>query len=397
MDWGTATGLQLGHAADPLAPPVYAPADATELAMTEFVVHPPAGHPPWEPLFLAGDGPDLGRWAADGVRLDPWEDGTHRVGLPIRGRKPLRFLVTRGHWRRGETDPDGRPVPTREFTPGHPAVAHVARFGRDSVRYHPDFPSTQLIHPRPVTVWLPPGYEAEPDRRYPVLYLHDGQNLFDPETAFGGVPWGVDDTAERLIRAGDAEPLLIVGVGNTPDRLKEYGPLDLRPGPWDLARAYGRFVTGELKPFVDRLYRTKPEPEHTGVGGSSMGGLISLAFARWYPEVFGRVMAMSPSLWYDQESTLRNVAGNLNWLSTARVWLDVGGREGATATSQTGNVRRVRRLAKLLRDHGLPADRLKVVVDADAGHDERAWAYRFGQALPWLFPAGLRRHQSDTV
>jgi predicted alpha/beta superfamily hydrolase len=358
--------------------------------MTEFVVRPPAGHPHWEPLFLAGDGDALGQWEAAGVRLDPWEDGTFRKRVEVRGKKPVRFLVTRGHWRRAETDGQGNLFPPREFSPkaGATVEAEVAGFGRDSVKYHPDFPSTQLVHPRPVTVWLPPGYESEPDRRYPVLYLHDGQNLFDPETAFGGTPWGADDTAERLIRRGSVEPLLIVGIGNTPDRLKEYGPLDLRPGPWDLARAYGRFVTGELKPFVDRTYRTMPGPDHTGVGGSSMGGLISLALGRWYPEVFGRVMAMSPSLWYDQESTLRGAAGNTGWLAGVRLWLDVGGKEGASGASQQANVRRVRRLAKLLKDHGLAAGRLKVTVDAAAGHDERAWAYRLGHALPWLFPAG---------
>jgi predicted alpha/beta superfamily hydrolase len=357
--------------------------------MTEFLVRPPADTPPWQQLFLAGDGDALGRWEAAAVRLDRWGDGTYRAAVPIKGRKPVRFLVTQGHWRRAETDGHGRLFLPREFTPRPRQVveAHVAGFGRDSVQYHPDFPSTQLVHPRPVTVWLPPGYEDEPDRRYPVLYLHDGQNLFDPATAFGGTPWAADDTAERLIRAGKLEPLILVGIGNTPDRLKEYGPLDVRPGPWDLARAYGRFVTGELKPFIDRTYHTDPAPARTGVGGSSMGGLISLALGRWYPEVFGNVLAMSPSLWYDQESTLRTVAGNTAWLAAARVWLDVGGREGASAVSQQGNVRRVRRLAKLLKDHGLPADRLKTVVDADAGHDERAWAYRLGAALPWLFPA----------
>ena len=389
MDWGGTAGLQSGTGAATYTPPLYPPTEPPEPVMTEFVVHPPTGHPPWQPLFLAGDGPALGRWAADGVRLDHWGDGTFRARVPVRGRKPVRYLVTLGHWRRPETDGHGNLFVPRTVTPAEGAVeAHVAGFGRDSVKYHPDFPSTQLVHPRPVTVWLPPGYDSEPDRRYPVLYLHDGQNLFDPETAFGGVPWAADDTAERLIRAGEVEPLILVGIGNTPDRLKEYGPLDLRPGPWDLARAYGRFVTGELKPFIDRTYRTRPEPAHTGVGGSSMGGLISLALGRWFPEVFGRVLAMSPSLWYDQESTLRGVPGNTGWLAAARVWLDVGGMEGASAVSQKGNVRRVRQLAKLFKDHGLAANRLKVVVDADAGHDERAWAYRLGQALPWLFPAG---------
>jgi predicted alpha/beta superfamily hydrolase len=252
---------------------------------------------------------------------------------------------------------------------------------------HPDVRSVQLPHPRPVSVWLPPGYAREADRRYPVLYLHDGQNLFDPATAFGGVPWGVGETADRLIRAGEVEPLILVGVGNTPDRLKEYGPHESRPGEWDLARAYGRFLTGELKPTIDATYRTRPEPVHTGVGGSSMGGLISLFLCRWYPEVFGKCLAMSPSLWWDRELALRTFAGNTAWLRNARVWLDMGGREGGTPAAQRANVRRARRLARMFPRHGLPTEAFRYREDLDAGHDERAWGYRFAEALPFLFPA----------
>src|SRR5437588_2072830 len=117
----------------------------------------------------------------------------------------------------------------------------------DAVRYHPDFPSAFLPHRRALGVYVPPGYDTEPDRRYPVFYLHDGQNLFDPETAFGGVPWGCDATAERLLRAGEVPPLILVGVWNTPHRIREYGPR--RPGMHHDHRAavYGRVVVEEVK------------------------------------------------------------------------------------------------------------------------------------------------------
>lgn len=357
------------------------PALSSASVMTEFVIHTTADGP----LFITGDGAALGGWRADAVRLDRWADGSHRVRLDLPADRPARWLVTRGHWRVAETTADGSERQPRETAPGSPlAEAHVEGWGRESVRYHHDVRSIQLPHPRPVSVWLPPGYDLDPARRYPVLYMHDGQNLFDPHTAFGGVPWGVDETAERLIRGGVAAPVMIVGVGNTQDRLKEYGPHDRRPGEWDLARAYGRFLTGELKPLIDATYRTLPGPADTGVGGSSMGGLISLFLCRWYPEVFGRCLAMSPSLWWDQELALRTFAGNTAWLRTARVWLDIGGREGATPAAQRANVRRARRLARLFRHHGF-AD-FRFTEDRDAGHDERAWGWRFAEALPYLFP-----------
>src|SRR5262249_51494278 len=157
-----------------------------------------------------------------------------------------------------------------------------------------------LSNARTVSVWMPPGYGLDPHRRFPVFYMHDGQNLFDAETAFGGVPWRADETAERAIRAGRVPPVMIVGVANTPGRLDEYGPKsDNR------ARDYGRFLVEEVKPFVDGAYRTLPEPEHSGVGGSSMGGLISLHLAQWYPDVFEKCAAMSPSLWWGREYFLR--------------------------------------------------------------------------------------------
>ena len=139
-----------------------------------------------------------------------------------------------------------------------------------SVEYHHDFRSRFLPHARTVCVWLPPGYGAHRDRRYPVLYLHDGQNLFDAHTAFGGNPWGADEVAECEVRAGRVPPLILVGVANTPDRLHEYGPQRCGRGrAHDRSRAYGRFLVEEVRPLIDALYRTRPEPECTGVGGSS--------------------------------------------------------------------------------------------------------------------------------
>jgi predicted alpha/beta superfamily hydrolase len=230
-----------------------------------------------------------------------------------------------------------------------------------------------------VSVYLPPGYDLEPGQRFPVLYLHDGQNLFDAFTAFAGVPWGVDEITERAVRSGGVRPLIIVGVANTLDRLHEYGP---QPGPDDQSRGYERFLVEEVKPFIDGTYRTLPGAANTGVGGSSMGGLISLHLCQWRPDVFGRCAAMSPSLWWEDAALLRAFGRETEWLRTCRVWLDMGGREGMTEVSRRGNIRRARALARMLRR--TKAD-FHYYEDSNGGHDEAAWGWRFEPMLRFLY------------
>src|SRR5437667_4273855 len=150
-----------------------------------------------------------------------------------------------------------------------------------NIKRHRAFHSRVLGNRRDVLVFLPPGYRHFSSRRYPVLYLHDGQNIFDAATSFAGVEWGVDETAQRLIHRKLIEPLIIVAVANMgEDRVHEYAPT---PGIIEakgrrkkrsrgLARLYGRFLMEELKPFIDRNYRTRRGPTFTGLGGSSLGG-----------------------------------------------------------------------------------------------------------------------------
>jgi len=168
------------------------------------------------------------------------------------------------------------------------------------ITHYPDFPSHNVI-PRQVDVWLPPDYETDTARRYPILYMHDGQNLFDPATSTLQVDWGVDEALERLIAAGNVPPVIVVGVWCTALRVREYLPErpfttpagqqklramspELQGGP--LSDAYLRFLTSELKPFIDATYRTRPEREATSIMGSSMGGLISLYAVCEYPDIF---------------------------------------------------------------------------------------------------------------
>ena len=238
-------------------------------------------------------------------------------------------------------------------------------------------------------VYLPPGYRRFSLRRYPVLYLHDGQNVFDAATSFAGVEWGVDETAQRLIHRKLIEPLIIVAVANIgEERVHEYAPTPAVIEPKDhprkhsrgLARIYGRFLIEELKPFIDRKYRTKPEAEFTGLGGSSFGGLATLAIGIFYSEVFTRLIVMSPSIWWDDYAIFRLV-GILGEKPTLKIWLDTGTAEPGWELA--------RELCKYLVDKGWhPGFVLAYLEVKGADHREAAWAARVEPALRFLFPAG---------
>jgi predicted alpha/beta superfamily hydrolase len=266
-----------------------------------------------------------------------------------------------------------------ESRPRAPRVRHTIR---GDVRKHPSFPS-QLVPPRDVLVYLPPGYEGG-TRRYPVLYLQDGQNLFDGATSFiPGQEWRVDETAERLIRRGSIEPLIIVGIYNAGElRADEYTPTpDPRAKAGGKADVYGRFLVEEVMPFIDARYRTLGGTANTGVGGSSLGGLVSLHLAVEYPHVFGKVAVLSPSVWWDGRSILER-ARRLKPHRDLRVWLDMGTKEGE------GALRDARLLRDVLRASGLrPGRELKYFEARGAPHSELAWAKRVGPVLRFLFPA----------
>jgi predicted alpha/beta superfamily hydrolase len=255
--------------------------------------------------------------------------------------------------------------------------------------YHHDFPSAILGNRRTLAVYLPPGYGRVPGRRYPVFYLQDGQNLFDAATAFGGVPWAADATAERLIRAGEVEPVILVGVANTEQRLEEYGPVARRGHISGRDFPYARFLVEEVKPFIDQTYATLPDRRDTAVGGSSLGGLIALFLCHWYPDVFGRCAALSPSLWWDHDLILRVLRADPTGLRRTRCWIDTGTREGHTPRGRREQVHRVRKLAAHLAAAGLHRGRdFQCLVVCGGEHHEAAWAARFEQVLLFLFPAG---------
>lgn len=259
------------------------------------------------------------------------------------------------------------------------------------LRLHRAFKSRFLPDERDVIVYLPPGYERHGERTYPVLYLQDGQNLFDGRTSYvPGRTWQVREHADEAIKAGKAgeagevEPLVIVGIYNTGDRrLAEYThERDWQMGGGEAA-AYGRLMTEDLMPWIASQYRVRTEREHTGVGGSSLGGLVSLYLGLRFAQYFGKLALLSPSVWWNHKSILGlvNERAPQIW-ERPRLWLDVGDQEGRRTLENAEQLNR-----RLKANGWKPGEALHFERVAGGTHDEASWARRVRPMLRFLFPA----------
>lgn len=351
--------------------------DATEVDVT-FVVDVPPGTPADQPLYIAGSSPRLGNWDSAGVRLDRDEDGRYRKTIKLLKDMSYHYKITRGTWSTVERTADDEERPNRELQPtadGEVAI-DVAMWidkGRTipgkitltgDVRLHKLFPSERLGNERTLIVLVPPGYDEAADRRYPVLYMNDGQNLMDQSTSFNGVEWRVDETVYEMIRAGELEPIIVVGVYNTPDRTAEY-----TPGASDAARGddYAAFLAKQVKPFIDKTYRTMPDRANTGIGGGGLGAVAALHTLHRHPETFSRCLAFNPYSWGGEPAMLSGLDDQPQRLIDSRYAVDVPA------------------LAERLTAAGAPADQV-LLIDAPAEANREAdWADRFDEALRFLF------------
>jgi enterochelin esterase-like enzyme len=255
------------------------------------------------------------------------------------------------------------------------------------LRIHP-FHSRIYLNDRFLRVWLPPGYDDADNaaRQYPVLYLNDGQNLFEPATSFNGIEWQVDETADRLIREHLIPPLIIVGIDNAgKDRVREYMPhRSFQPMMLRVqGTRYPSFLTKEVIPFVERHYRVASGPRNTGLGGSSLGALIALYTVAVSPGIVGRLLLESPSLWTASRQIMRQSRTVRRW--PERVFLATGSAEAGLPDRDRSMVDDVQEFAAILQRSGLDGHRLRLLVDQGAPHHESAWARRFPDALSFLF------------
>lgn len=288
------------------------------------------------------------------------------------------------------------------------SIAHAAESTVSAGRlvFHDDLPSHHVA-PRRIAVWLPEGYE-QGDDRYAVIYMHDGQNLFDAATTSYGHEWGVDEVVSKLMRQGKLPRTIVVGIWNTPDRWKEYTPAKvLDRASWrtrwtifanqvgrPVSDAYLRYVVEEVKPFMDHTYRTKPDPDHTITIGSSSGALIAAYTLLEYPQVFGGAASMSAHWrsvgtdfqpWWQGEVTplqamIDYVAGHFPADGAHRLYFDHG-TKGPDASYPPEHAR----MAAALTARGLVADRDYMARGFEgAEHNEQSWRARLDTPLLYL-------------
>ena len=338
-------------------------------------------------VYITGSVQQLASWDPGKVKMEP--SGNHTWTKEILLNRPLtiEYKYTLGSWEREGADASLSPLSnfvtsvskdkTVEDTvlfwtkAGHQRVNHGQITG--TVRYHRALKGAG-VKQRDLVVWLPPGYEADKGVRYPVIYMHDGQNIFDPVTSSFGTDWSVDETADELIKKKSVEPVIVVGIYNTSDRTEEYTP-------GHKGTAYMKFVIKTVKPLIDSTYRTKPDRKNTFVGGSSAGGIISFMLVWEHPDVFSRAICMSPAF--------RNpfAAGGWNYVKAVEksngkkkdvfFYMDNGG-VGLESQLQNG----IDEMMTALKAKGYEEGKDFVFVrDPAAQHSEAEWAKRFPQAL----------------
>lgn len=347
-------------------------------------------------VYLAGD---FQGWnpADPASRLTRTPDGRYEITLELPAGR-VEFEFTRGSWATVEKGPQGEEIGHRVLTVAAPArfdltVARWADLGapRTLTGDVTEVTVPGFLDGRRVWVYLPPQYHRS-TRAYPVLLMLDGQNVFDVSTSFAG-EWEVDETCERLIAAGEIEPLIVVAIDNgRAQRIFEYTPW---PDPQRSAGGGGaahlRAIVDVLLPWIRTHYRALDGPENTGFSGSSLGGLMSLYAAYAEPSSFGRIGALSPTLFWADHEILRYVGGQPR-PAGSRMWIDMGTLESNTPVDHDGNgvddsIDGLRQLCATLTGQGWTLGQdLRCFEDEGAHHQEASWAARFDEVLRFLFP-----------
>jgi predicted alpha/beta superfamily hydrolase len=369
----------------------------TSARVVDIVVYVPQSTPPDALVYVSGAHESLGNWKPDGLKLQRRDDGSYAASVDLPEGKWIEYKITQGSWETVEKAADGRDRGNRRlFVIPDSKDGIIARVEAWStmipttqplvigdLRLH-EIESTILGTRRTLRVWLPEGYELQPDRRYPVLYMHDGQNCFDRSTSAVGQEWKIDETLTNLIREGTVEPLIVVGIDNGgSERIRDYTysaspPNTTRGGNGD---RYARFVIGEVIPFIEKNYRARVDRTDRFIGGSSLGGLVSIEIARRHPDVFGGVIAMSPTLLWSESALLNELELDASSLTSTRLWIDMGTREADTEDGVAKLLGSVRRLDVILTKQKIEHE---LMIAEGARHNEEAWAARFPHAIGYM-------------
>ena len=367
---------------------IWRPPQGEKNVTVTFVVSVPEYTPQNASVYIAGD---FNGWNPkdERFRLQKLQDGRWAINLTFPYGTVINFKFTRGSWESVEVGPSGEEIPSRHFIfrkggvyelrvyNWHDHVERVAHTISGNVKVFKMF-SSQLNRTVRVWVYLPPDYGKNEKKRYPVLYMLDGQNLFDNATAFAG-EWGVDETLEYLYNKTGFS-IIVVGIDNGGERrIDEYAPwVNAEYGRGDLGNATLDFIVENLKPYIDALYRT--EREETGIMGSSLGGLMAIYAGFRHPDIFKYVGAMSSAFWFNPEiyDFVRNAPGG-----PEKIYIYWGASEGSNPEKIAEDNLKI---VEILKEKGyVEGQNLKVVVEEKGEHNELYWGKHFGEAVTWLF------------
>lgn len=376
-----------------------------ELVPVTIHVKPPADMPEGQGLYVSGSAPTLGAWV-DFKPLQRQPDGSWSATFELMSGLEHAFKVTRGNWATVEEAERGKEMPNRVVTvePGQEtgAIECVVIRWRDEgksdpfkvttvgiIELLPKIRSEELGNEREVIVYLPPNYNdpGSANTRYPVLYMHDGQNLMNTRTSFKGVEWQVDEAAERSIRDGKINPVIIVGIYNAEERAAEFTPGLLQSdGGMARGEAYGEFVVKQIKPLIDAKYRTLPDKANTAIAGSSQGGLITLCMIKQHPDVWGNAAVLTPYLQLNGKPITAALGDDLSFLKGRRLWIDMSDNPGDNYPAGGKPMEDAKAFVARLQSAGLSPDTdFKFSEYPGAAHDEEAWAGRMEQVLAYLY------------
>jgi alpha-glucosidase len=340
-------------------------------------------------IYVAGD---FNTWNPKDEKYQLKKDSTGywRVCF-ITDTPTLGFKFTLGSWESVENNAKGQDISNRildtskqktyqaniqswnkaDYSPQKSTASPQVKVLEDSIYM------TQLKRYRTIRIYLPPDY-TETKRRYPVLYMHDGQNLFDIATAYNQ-EWSVDEILDTAFIQNDKNAFIIIGIDNGErERINEYSPWINPEYGGGQGKAYVHFLVKELKPFIDKKFRTQPQAKYTAIMGSSMGGLISFYAGMEYPQVFGKVGIFSPSFWFSDEIISFIEQKNLKKSKSLEWYFLVGERESE------GMVGDCKKIYQTLLKGGIPQKKLKMVTKKDGKHQEWFWYREFKPALEWL-------------
>jgi enterochelin esterase-like enzyme len=337
-------------------------------------------------IYVAGNHKKLGNWQPDVVQLSEKGNREYSKSISFKYGEMIEFKITRGSWDTEALNDDGSIPGNFTLTVKNDTTINVqVKLWADQterkiigqitgiVKYHLNFKG-KGIRSRNIIVWLPPFYFLEKEKKYPVLYMHDGQNIFDPRTSSFNIDWQIDENADKLIKQGLIEEIIIVGIYNTIDRWSEYSENDT-------GYAYMRFIVDSLIPFINKYYRTLHGREFTATGGSSMGGLISFMLLWEFPNVFSKAICVSPAFKISRFNFVDNVNSYQGEEKYLKFYID-NGNDALDTKLQAG----VDEMINALDEKGFTEKKdYYFFKDYDGSHNENSWSKRFWRALIFMF------------